>query len=475
MQHIIKKQIINLTLNKKMDAFAIQHLVSERYWREIVPLLQKLFDNASTEDEIIHLDKLEVDLGIINIKDIEKGRWNDEVYKKISEQLKLVNAGQPSEEKVKKQSKTVSSAEQWIFYMRHGYLPWNVLKVTDAWYKNVLEAFAADFIAISKLRYLIRNNRGVAARIFFHHPINFLEALVETLTAEKQATLSQSIDEIAEVIIFLNRFDESDKFQKKQLIQKLWNQVLQLSAIGEENLNPSKFAMHLLKSNSSDNASIHTLPRKFLLKNRLTASILKQIKKSEVGIEKIMQADESGGGDTIQIETKNRINEDGIFIQNAGLILLHPFLNMFFKNLQLVKENDFEDALSHQKALHLLHYLATGLLTSLEHELVIEKILCAYPLENPVDNKIELTADELNEADTLLVEVILQWEILKGTSVAGLRESFLQRNGKLSTKNNDLHLQVESGAIDVLLDHLPWNLSMIKLPWMNDILRVEWR
>ena len=475
MQHIIKKQIINLTLNKKMDAFAIQHLVSERYWREIVPLLQKLFDNASTEHEIIHLDKLEVDLGIINIKDIEKGRWNDEVYKKISEQLKLVNAGQPSEEKVKKQSKTVSSAEQWIFYMRHGYLPWNVLKVTDAWYKNVLEAFAADFIAISKLRYLIRNNRGVAARIFFHHPINFLEALVETLTAEKQATLSQSIDEIAEVIIFLNRFDESDKFQKKQLIQKLWNQVLQLSAIGEENLNPSKFAMHLLKSNSSDNASIHTLPRKFLLKNRLTASILKQIKKSEVGIEKIMQADESGGGDTIQIETKNRINEDGIFIQNAGLILLHPFLNMFFKNLQLVKENDFEDALSHQKALHLLHYLATGLLTSLEHELVIEKILCAYPLENPVDNKIELTADELNEADTLLVEVILQWEILKGTSVAGLRESFLQRNGKLSTKNNDLHLQVESGAIDVLLDHLPWNLSMIKLPWMNDILRVEWR
>ena len=74
MQHIIKKQIIDLTLNQKMDAFAIQHLVSERYWEEIVPILQKVFDGISTEEEILHLGKLEIDLGTVNAGDIEKGR-----------------------------------------------------------------------------------------------------------------------------------------------------------------------------------------------------------------------------------------------------------------------------------------------------------------------------------------------------------------------------------------------------------------
>src|SRR5665647_44430 len=170
MQHIIKKQIISLTLNNKMDAFAIQHLVSEHYWQEIVPVLQKALDRASIEEETIYLDKLEIDLGIIKIKDIESGRWNDEVYKKISEQLSLLNAGPSSDNKVKKQSKPLSIAEQWIFYMQHGYLPWNALHVNEDWYKKVLEAFAVDSIAISKLRFLISNNTVAATRIIFQHP-----------------------------------------------------------------------------------------------------------------------------------------------------------------------------------------------------------------------------------------------------------------------------------------------------------------
>jgi hypothetical protein len=64
---------------------------------------------------------------------------------------------------------------------------------------------------------------------------------------------------------------------------------------------------------------------------------------------------------------------------------------------------------------------------------------------------------------------------LKNTSAAGLREGFLQRPVKLFTKNGDIYLRVEKSSIDVLLDYLPWNLGIIMLPWMKDILRVEWR
>ena len=73
MQHIIKKQIIDLSLERGLDAFRIQQQVSNYYLEKIVPLLQVAFDAASDEEEIISIDNLKIDLGTINIKEIEKG------------------------------------------------------------------------------------------------------------------------------------------------------------------------------------------------------------------------------------------------------------------------------------------------------------------------------------------------------------------------------------------------------------------
>ena len=177
----------------------------------------------------------------------------------------------------------------------------------------------------------------------------------------------------------------------------------------------------------------------------------------------------------VQKSTQDSIDDEGVFARHAGIILLHPFLNSFFKRLEMVHDKEFANLMAHQKALHLLYYLSTGQKHPDEYELVIAKVLCAYPLQQPVETDIELTEMELNEANDLLIAAIAQWEVLKNSSAAALREGFLQRNGKLFSKSDKLYLQVEKSAIDVLLDRLPWNLSMIKLPWMNEMLRVEWR
>jgi len=73
-----------------------------------------------------------------------------------------------------------------------------------------------------------------------------------------------------------------------------------------------------------------------------------------------------------------------------------------------------------------------------------------------------------------LIAVINHWEVLKNTSADGLREAFLQRRGKLSRVDGGWLMQVEQRAIDVLLNKLPWGISIIKLPWMNEMLFVEW-
>ena len=86
----------------------------------------------------------------------------------------------------------------------------------------------------------------------------------------------------------------------------------------------------------------------------------------------------------------------------------------------------------------------------------------------------QLRASREIRKDEVLLSVIEHWNILQNTSVEGLRQSFLQRNGKLSYNGSEWLLQVEQQPYDMLLQHLPWNISMIKLPWMEQMLKTEW-
>lgn len=164
---------------------------------------------------------------------------------------------------------------------------------------------------------------------------------------------------------------------------------------------------------------------------------------------------------------------EGIYLVNAGLIILHPFMPQLFAALGI--SNDTE-LLQPHRALCLLHFLATGQTTAPEYELILPKILCNVPLEMTVESDIALTENEREEATALLQAVIRHWEVLRNTSPDGLRGTFLLRHGKVSLRDDgDWLLQVEAQSFDILLDQLPWSISMVKLPWMEKILWVEWQ
>ena len=163
---------------------------------------------------------------------------------------------------------------------------------------------------------------------------------------------------------------------------------------------------------------------------------------------------------------------EGIYIDNAGLVLLHPFLPRFFDALGI---SIAEEIVQPERALVLLHYLATGQIKAPEYELVLPKIICQVPVSTPIHSDIEITETEISEASALLDAVIEHWDVLRNTTPDGLRGTFLLRPGKLTRKEDgDWLLQVESRTFDVLLEHLPWGISMIKLPWMKNMLWVEW-
>jgi hypothetical protein len=164
-----------------------------------------------------------------------------------------------------------------------------------------------------------------------------------------------------------------------------------------------------------------------------------------------------------------------IFVYNAGQVLAGPFLSRLFSITGLLEANKFRDDLAACRAIHLIQYLVDGAQCSSEHLLPLNKILCGLQPDEPIRCDIELSQAEMDAADTLLQTMIVHWTALGHTSPQGLRESFLQREGRLTFTNDAWQLQVESRTFDMLLDKLPWGYKVTRFPWMHAALYVEWR
>lgn len=172
------------------------------------------------------------------------------------------------------------------------------------------------------------------------------------------------------------------------------------------------------------------------------------------------------------------VPDDGtpISVHLAGLILLHPFISSFLRNTGVMDARGRElpeSALP--KAAALLHFLATGHEDVHEFELDLCKLLLGCEIDDPLPVASGLILPEdIEEAESLLASVIEHWSILKGTAVEGFRRSFLQRRGLLRRGDRAWRLQVEPAAFDMLLDQLPWGISIVRLPWMPEPIQVEW-
>ncbi|MDQ8180561.1 contractile injection system tape measure protein [Pelagicoccus sp. SDUM812005] len=165
---------------------------------------------------------------------------------------------------------------------------------------------------------------------------------------------------------------------------------------------------------------------------------------------------------------------DGLAIENAGLVLLHPFLSRLFQSLDYLDEKKQLRSDTRWRAVQILQFLGRGKAALPEHTLLLEKTLCAIPLAE-VASFPQLTAEETAAAEHLLQAAIDHWAALGKTSLDGFRGSFLQRQGLLYLETTPIQLQVEKQAYDMLLDRLPWQFKYITLPWLRRSLVVQWR
>jgi hypothetical protein len=166
-------------------------------------------------------------------------------------------------------------------------------------------------------------------------------------------------------------------------------------------------------------------------------------------------------------------------VPNAGLVLASPFLPHLFAQLEMLEKTDagrsrWRDAHTATRAVHLLQYLVDGSTATPEPRLVWNKILCGLPPATPVERSIEPSSRELETCDALLAAVLANWSTISRTSVAALRETFLQRQGKLEWSSERCLLQVQRKTLDVLLDQVPWSFRLVFHDWMPEPVYVTW-
>jgi hypothetical protein len=485
-KNIIQKQVMHFQYNGKADGFALQKEVSDWCKFTLIPGIEQELELYALSDDYISIDKLVIDATV------DKKDWQQKIRNELMLSLKTRLANYtPVIGKAAPKNETVTRKldECILFYFEKGYLPWwskalvndDLETVLHNWIKEEMPQHRADQFSmhlqrISTVAVVERVINLVPGQLYFQFLKNIFkkesrlidavdvflkETMLRGMTVAKRLTISRSVHRFILNMIMKN----GGKIDKALLVRFFY-----------EELN-----IHKVATRSEE----HVVAETAQTKNPVKMAWLKLLaKENEIAKKK--------AGDPERLERKLKYNklidkltgrhadtkpdaatlqQEGIYIENAGAVVIAAFIPALFEKLKISKDQTIVNS---DLAAMMVQYAVTGKRTMAEHELVLPKILCGIDLELPVNTNNRITAAQAKEADEMLGAVIEYWAIIKDTSVQGLRESFLQRSGKLSMLNNEWLLQVEQKPYDMLLQQLPWSFSMIKMPWMKNLLKTEW-
>jgi len=488
MTHFIRQQFLHVDLTgSESEGFALQNQLTELYYTSLLPAIEKALDHCCGADTRIVIDRIDIDAGHISLErlgqdlpELISNALISSIQKSLagiplkSETIQPFNNRQELmaeqvAEGIYSNIRNTQMAEVLAYFLLNGSLPWSYKLPAGKTLEEVIAEFLIDNDASpDSTRFstefpVVLQSKTASERLL----LQFSEQFILMLASKTNPDL---IPEIQELYRLTERSRLTEN-QKRKIRTKLLEKLI-VCISGRTDLLKNEIAQEILDDLLPEPELYRAAS--IALSTVLPAEIVPDSLRSKPG-----KADGNKTGITtlsasLQEPGKNLVqsSEKEFYIENAGLILLHPFLSRFFETLSI---SDSTTLLQPEKALAMLHHLATGQTHIPEYELLLPKILCNYLLSSPVAAAIEISESEQEEAVALLEAVIEHWEALRSTSRDGLRESFIMRPGKLSLKENgDWLLQVEPRAFDVLLNQLPWGISLIQLPWMKTMLWVEW-
>ena len=170
----------------------------------------------------------------------------------------------------------------------------------------------------------------------------------------------------------------------------------------------------------------------------------------------------------IQQSTPSEIPLQGLLIENAGLVILAPYLPMLFAGLSLTTpEGQFISKKAAYKAVMILHKLSGGRSGKTVNNFPLNKLLAGLRFDESIPVTTRLSPKEILEIKDLLNSVLTNWGALKSSSVRALQLNFFRRKGKLCENTDHHSLIVERKDFDLLIESMPWSFKLIRYPWFN--------
>lgn len=470
--HIIKNASIDFQYNGKTDGMVLQQEV--RDWVDVfLKQLEPALGNWNANDEIISIDELELEL------DLESSHWKDEaahqLIQQLSDKLQIMKTGITTFNTYKEHTNMQNFAETFMFYLQNGYLPWNASSTsTTEWNEQLEQLFNhPDEKFIHSLKVVLAQSHNSQERYLSIIPV---QLSIHIFLSNKDQTSEKRKKYVHDLNLILHLAAVHHFSELSDLVHRLFLKVITRQQI---HLNVKEDALPLLEKRVIKYNELVQL-----IKNQtFQTEMIKEVQTEIINREKPLAQKKTNK--TIQVNPfeQKEIRElekseatyhekDIIYISNAGLVLIAAFIPSYFEKIGLTNDNKISD---HSKAVCMLNYLSSGSVNLEEFELVLPKILCGLSPQEPISTKSFHISNAIKkETENMLGSVIEYWNILQSTSINGLRESFLRREGKLNFNGNEWKLTVEQKPYDLLLDHLPWNFSMIQLPWMNHLLKTQW-
>lgn len=455
--------------------------IKELFYDKALPVISSEFDNI---EQYLYIDKLELDLGNITL-DQFKEIFQNTLKKKINS-IPLKN-----DQKKDQKAQSNFSIDSIFYYLKNGYWDWNFQQKTELELSVLIHAVVVNEVDVATLmKHVAKQDTHIAERLMglVFADTKLRNSLLSALKKQHEIlhpfwpmlskNWEQKIltkDGFAFVYIreLLIASPAGSLSEVKSLFIRLINTPVFTSFISKKELEKLSAAIEKKQDIGALRSVFTTIQQIFEGKG------VDGDKPNITGKRKKLNANEPSFASEMAYSVGekyfNDVEPERINILNSGLILFHPYLRYAFKDLKWIgDDNKFVSSKAQQKAILFLQYMINGKSRQGEHLLVLNKLLCGWPIHLPVQTACVFSAREKQAAADILGSIKEHWSVIKNTSDRGVIESFIERPGVITRQASGFLLQIERKTIDILLDSLPFGLNTIKLPWNEYIIHTEW-
>ena len=472
---IIRKEKISIQTSSEHLALKLRSLINDTVQYELLDVYDSVFNSKEFSGiENVFINKISLHIGKCSENEFESrfaSLVKNALINHLHQPQNEIEVMQLQEVKNLTVNRPGNYVSAFLYFLEHGVFPWWFTSVMYQSPSAILEQLnEPEWQEVISGIIIIQRDNPAAAAFIRRRFINSVGAAnyrkVISLLIPNNDSSSENIQQFSlDVLVRLitSQFGLETKNIESNLLEFLLCRVGDSKQDLLGSFAATFFTRFGRQVNISDLDTLEELPRR--IRDYINDIINQPI---DFELQQQLPVDEP-------TPVGDNVDEEIIYISNAGLVILHPFLMPLFRELDLLKNDDsFISGQSAIRAACVLNYLQTGKVHFEEQFMAFNKILCGMQVQAALPEKLLLSEAERSECDILLESVITNWDALKGSSIEAVRETFLTRNGKLSLKAGNYLLQVERQAVDVLMDRLPWGISTIKLPWMQQLIFTEW-